>query len=126
MFNSIKALENHLQDIMKNMPNEKERSTLKHLVTKYKGEKSEGAVQQYLKSKLRHFIPKVLLGSYKRERFCGFFKDYQCEGHRKGDSQEFDIISILGQCKAFIVLEIKNELKFSEKDLLAIHRTLDR
>ena len=113
---------------MKNMPqaNEKERSALKHLVTKYKGEKSEVAVQQYLKSKLRDFMPKVLLGSYKRELFCGFFKDYQCEGHKKGDSQEFDIILILAQCKAFIVLEIKNEQKFSEKVLLAIHRTLDR
>ena len=79
MFNSMKAVENHIQAIMNNMPkaNEKERSALTHLVTKYKGEKSEVAVQQYLKSKLRDFIPKVLLGSYKRELFCGFFKVFE-------------------------------------------------
>ena len=128
VFNTIKDLENHITEVLKNVPkeNEKEYSGIKHIITKYKGEKSEVAVQQYIKSNFSIFDPKVLIAGYKREQFCGFFKNYQCDDHKKGESQEFDIVLLLGQCRTLMVLEIKNEQRFSEKVLSAIDRTLTR
>ena len=105
---------------------EEEKVKMGGIVSKYKGEKSEVRTQRVFKTSLRDFSPKVIVTGYKREQFCNFFKTGRagCDNHEK--NQEFDIVVLLAQCRVFLVIEVKNSDRFSEKDLKNIKRTFER
>merc|ERR1740128_3376 len=54
-----------------------------------------------------------MINNFQREIFCGFFKEYKC--HKKGDIQEFDNIIVLGEHRAFIVVEVKSGKKYKTR-----------
>merc|ERR1740128_1360816 len=53
-----------------------------------------------------------MINNFQREIFCGIFKGYKC--HTKFDIQEFDAIIVLGEIRAFIVVEVKSSKKYFE------------
>ena len=125
---TIQDLEKCIKEVLNTVPTKhnKDRQGIASFHSLYKGAKSEVTVQEYVKLKFSDTNPKVMLANFKREQFCGFFKAYKCDGHNKGDDQEFDIIAALGPYRTFVVLEVKNAHTFTQKDMKSIDQTLNR
>ena len=122
---TLDELQTDLQQIVKTVPQgkdgDKDREGLINLSSHYKGEQSEVAVQDMLKAKFKHLDPKVMLAKYKHEWFRRFFKKDD------GTNNEYDIILVFGQLRAFVVLEVKNsDKKLPEKRLKDIAAKLNR